>query len=300
VASRKRTTAKPPTAAQERQLLRRHPAVWLATLSTVVGVATGMFTLRDQVFPREAGTAAAVPVSVYEQRVGSVCDEVNDNDRRRARDEKTIRRQLQRAKTTIAQRNALLDGVRRATTRAGQTLASFSALQTPAALVAISHDTEALWSRNLARSRDYAMSLERAGSRAQLLAALEHLSTLRPALARDGDKIRSGLQRLGAASCDLEAPIVIRTFTLPQPQKKERKAAPASSGGGGTSAAGTPPAAGTQGAGAPPVNAPPVNAPPANAPPANAPPANAPPANTPPANRPPANTGPITGGGGED
>src|SRR5215213_8769990 len=109
----------------ERQRIRRHPAVWLATLSTVVGVATGMFTLRDQVFPREAGTAAAVPVSVYEQHVGRVCDEVNDNDRRRAREEKTIRRQLQRAKTTIAQRNALLDGVRRTTTRAGQTLATF-------------------------------------------------------------------------------------------------------------------------------------------------------------------------------
>jgi len=239
-----------------------------------------MFTLRDQVFPREAGTAAAVPVSVYEQHVGRVCDEVNDNDRRRAREEKTIRRQLQRAKTTIAQRNALLDGVRRTTTRAGQTLATFSALETPAALVATSRNTETLWSRNLARSRDYALSLERAGSRAQLLAALEHLSTLRPALARDGDKIRSGLQRLGAASCDLEAPIVIRTFTLPQLHKKEPTAPRASSGVGGTSGAGTAPAASTQGADAPAVNAPP--------------------ANTPPANTPPANTGPITGGGGED
>ena len=54
--------------------------------------------------------------------------------------------------------------------------------------------------------RDYAMMLDRASTRAQLDAALDHLVSLRPAYARDSDKLRSGLERLGEASCDLEPP----------------------------------------------------------------------------------------------
>jgi hypothetical protein len=215
VANGKRRTANPPTPAEKRQLLRRHPAVWLATLSTVVGVATGMFTLRDQVFPREAGTAVAVSVPAYQQAIGRVCDDVNANDRARARSDTTIKRQLQRAKTAISQRNALLDGVRRTTSRSGHTLALLTALEPPPPLVSTRRGTEAAWNRNLARLRDYAMKLDRAGRHRQVAAAIDHLSTLRPALARDGDRVRSGLQRLGGANCDLEPPIVTRTYTLP-------------------------------------------------------------------------------------
>jgi hypothetical protein len=174
-----------------------------------------MFTLRDQVFPREAGTAAAVPVSVYEQRVGRVCDELNDNDRRRAREQKATRRQLRRAKTTIDQRNALLDGVRRTEARSAHALAAFIALDAPKNLAATRSDTAAAWNRNLARVRSYALRLDRAGTRARLLAALDQLSTLRPHLARDGDKIISGLQHLGAANCDLRPPIITPAFNLP-------------------------------------------------------------------------------------
>ena len=90
------------TPANDRSQFRRHPGVWLATLSTVVGVATGMFTLRDQVFPRESGTAVAVSVPAYQQGVGRVCDEVNDNDAYRARNDRAVRRELQRARTPVA------------------------------------------------------------------------------------------------------------------------------------------------------------------------------------------------------
>jgi hypothetical protein len=174
-----------------------------------------MFTLRDQVFPQEAGTAAAVPVSVYEQRVGRVCDQLNDNERSRARQQKATRRQLQRAKTTISQRNALLDGVRRAAARSAHALASFTALEAPKAHAATRNDTAAAWNRNLARLRGYALRLDRAWTRASLLAALDHLSKLRPLLARDGDEINSGLQRVGAANCDLRPPIITPAFNLP-------------------------------------------------------------------------------------
>src|SRR5919197_5997516 len=195
--------------------LQRNAKVWLATLSTVVGIATGMFTLRDQVFPREAGTAVAVPVSVYEQRVGRICDELNNNDRARAREDKTIKRELRTAKTTIAQRNALLDGVRRSIARSGHALAAFAALETPKALAAERDRTQAAWNRNLARLHDYALRLPRSATRSQLLATLDHLATLRPLLASDGVTLTSGLERLGQANCDLRPPIVTATFTLP-------------------------------------------------------------------------------------
>jgi hypothetical protein len=174
-----------------------------------------MFTLRDQVFPGEAGSARAVSVSGYQQEVGRVCDQVNDNDRRRAHEDTIVRTRLQRAKTTIAQRNALLDPVRRTVARSGHTLASFGALDTPTALAASRRDTEAAWNRNLARLRDYALRLDRVTTRAQLLAAVDHLSSLRPLLTSDAVTLASGLERLGAANCDLQPPRVTATFTLP-------------------------------------------------------------------------------------
>jgi hypothetical protein len=211
--------------------LWRHAGVWLATLSTVVGVATGMFTLRDQVFPREAGTAAAVSVPAYQQEVGGICDEVNANDRARARGDKAVKRELQRAKTVIAQRNALLDGVRRTAARSGHTLASLAALVAPPSLEATQTGTQAAWQRNLARLRDYSLRLDQAARRTRVAAAIDHLSTLRPALARDGDRVRAGLQRLGGPNCDLEPPVVTRTYTLPplqvdKPDKAEEPEAP--------------------------------------------------------------------------
>src|SRR5918992_1019644 len=106
--ARRRRNSKAATSAAKRGLLERRAGIWLATMSTVVGLATGMFTLRDQVFPREAGTARAVSAPAYQHEIGRVCDEVNANDRRRVREDRTIKRTLRRARTTMAQRNALL------------------------------------------------------------------------------------------------------------------------------------------------------------------------------------------------
>jgi len=220
----------------------RHAGVWLATLSTVVGVATGMFTLRDQVFPRESGTAVAVSVPAYQQDVGRVCDELNDDDRDRARQDTTIRRRLRRAKTTMTQRNALLDGVRRTAARSGNTLASFTALEAPPTLAARHRTTRTTWERNLERLRAYALALDRAANRRQVLAALDRLSTQRPVIARDGVAVRAGLQRLGAENCDLDPPIVTATYTLPPLPGHE----------GGTTSGTTPSPSGGDGGVAPP------------------------------------------------
>jgi len=226
---RKRKQSRPPAASAQR--LTRSAKIWLTTVSTVVAIATGMFTLRDQVFPHEAGTATAESVVAYQQQVGRVCDEVNSDDRRRAAETKTIEKRLKQAKTMIAQRNALLDGVRRTTARSGHALASFAAIQPPKSLAPAQRDAAAAWNRNLARLRDYAQWLDRAGTRRMLLAAIGHVSTLRSSLSRDGVALSAGLDRLGGASCDLAPPRVTPAFTLP-PLKDHS--------GGGAATADTP------------------------------------------------------------
>ena len=233
--------------------------VILATMATVVALATGMFDLRDRIFPSESDTAAATSVPAYQSEVGEVCDEVNVNDRRRARDDKAIRRELRRADTTLEQRNALLDGVRRASARSGHALATFAGLATPDEMVVVHGDTETVWNRNLARLREYARELDQAGTRRRMLAAVGHLADQRPALARDGDRIRTGLERLGADSCDLETPIVTKTYTVPPLDRGEAEDVPAQSATTpdsqtpvGEDAAPPPASGGTGGANTPP------------------------------------------------
>ncbi len=219
----------------------RNAKVWLATLSTVIALATGMFTLRDQIFPREAGNAAAASVPVYQEQVGRVCNQVNHDDSRQAAAARKTRKRVIGAKTTVAQRNALLDGVRDTIARSGHTLATFAALDTPSALAAAQRDTEAAWNRNLDRLRGYALRLDGAGgTRAGLTAAIEHLSKQRPLISRDGVKLRSGLDHLGAANCDLRPPHVTPALTLPVLDAHE----------------GSTPNVSTPGAGAPPSDSP--------------------------------------------
>jgi hypothetical protein len=214
---------------------RHHPGIWLATLSTVVGVATGMFTLRDQVFPRESGSAQAVSASAFQQQVGGVCDDLNTDDRRRARQVKTIHRRLRTARTTISQRNALLDGQRQTIARSGDALAAFAAIETPKNLRATRRGVKAAWTRNLGRLQSYAERLDRVETRADLAAAIRYLSSLRTPVARDGVALMAGLRRLGGANCDLRTPINTKTFPLPP--LKTTRASSASSKTSGTTAA---------------------------------------------------------------
>ena len=212
----------PPRPAGPSRVAGHRAKIWLATISTVVGVATGMFTLRDQVFPSEAGSAGAMSTPAYEEHVGRVCDEVNANDRLRAHEDSILRVGLPRAQTTIDQRNLLLDAARRTIARDGHALAAFTGLAAPDALAPVRHDTGTAWNRNLARVRDYALRLDGAGTRAQLVAALVHLSTVRPQIAADRVTVASGLERLGAAECDLQPQRVTRTFTLPPPRAQNK------------------------------------------------------------------------------
>ena len=189
--------------------------IWLATVSTVVGVATGMFTLRDQVFPSEAGSAGAMSTPAYER---ARWPHLRRGERERpAAGPRGFEPQASPAPGTDhgrpaqrpARRGAQDDRPRRP--RAG----GVQRTEPPKALAPVRRDTQLAWNRSLARVRDYALRLDRAGTRPALLAAIDHLSTLRPLLAADGVRFASGLRRLGGAECDLRPAAVTATITLP-------------------------------------------------------------------------------------
>jgi hypothetical protein len=205
------------TRRRERRIgtLSRRATVWLATLSTVVGVATGMFTLRDQVFPGERGTARAVNEGAFRAHVGRICDAVNDSERARRRDDRRLARELAAARTTTGQRNALLDSARRAESRSSHTLAEFAGMSVSPRAAAAHRTTVAAWRRNLERVLEYIQRLDRVAQRPSLLAAVDFLSVQRSALARDGLRINEGLERLGGENCDIDPPVVTKAITLP-------------------------------------------------------------------------------------
>lgn len=193
--------------------------VWLTTLSTVVAVATGMFTLRDQIFPENAGNAqgnAQASRDVYEQSVGRVCDAANEAERARARNARRLSNRLKRARTTLAQRNALLDSTNQVLASSEHRLAGFRGLDVPGALVTRERETAAAWGRMVTLLRGYAQRLDAVTNRRELAAVVKTLPAMRTALARSGVTRDAGLTQLGGGHCELDAPIFTPTITLDQ------------------------------------------------------------------------------------
>jgi hypothetical protein len=203
-------------------------------LSTVVGIATGMFTLRDQVFPHESGTAQAAD---YQTSIGAICLAINEGESARARDARKLGRRLHRVHSIPAQRDALLDSTNRRIAQLVDEISKFSALTPPKGLAAEHRAIRAAWERNLERIRDYAHQLDGARGATQLAAALDVLYRYRLALSRDGLIVRKGISRLGGRHCDLDKPIVTRNVTVPGLPE----AAAEDDGGGGGRGRGTAP-----------------------------------------------------------
>jgi hypothetical protein len=201
------------------------PNVWLATVSTAVAVATGMFTLRDRIFPPEAGNATA-SIGQYQQSVGDICRELNEADRAGARSARRFAAKLKRARTTLAERNAVLDSRRAVLTRSERGLAHFEGLNVPRALLALQRVTVAAWNRGVERLRDFTRRLDAAASRRSLLAAIQTQPAMRAALDRNRVARSAGLIQLGGGLCRLNAPIVIPTITLPPLRPSSESLAP--------------------------------------------------------------------------
>jgi hypothetical protein len=195
--------------------LSRRSAIWLGTLSLVLAIAAGMFTLRDQFFPNESGNAQA-SIPEYQHAVGDICGALNRGERARSRDSRGLPKRLQRARTTLAQRNAVLDSVRRTLASADHELALFESLVVPPTLTARHRAAAAAWNRNVGRIQDYAQRLDAAGTRAGVFAAVDVLARMRPALASDVVALDAGLVNLGGGRCRLDPPVVEPSFTLPR------------------------------------------------------------------------------------
>jgi hypothetical protein len=209
----------------------RRAAVWLTTLSTVLAVATGMFTLRDQIFPAE-GADAEASVSLFQQGVGDTCEELNAADRKRSEDVRRLAARLPRARTTLAQRNALLDSTNRVVARSEHALASFRGLDTPRSLAARARRTGMAWDRAVASMRAYSRALDGVQDRQDLLATIRTLPAMRVSLARDIVTRGSGLTRLAGGRCRLDPPIATPVITLPALRTRSRRRPGPGSGSG--------------------------------------------------------------------
>jgi hypothetical protein len=151
----------------------------------------------------------------YEQAVGTTCDALNEADRARVRNARRLARRLSHARTTLAQRNALLDSTKQLLAASEQALADFKGLNVPRARAGLAHDTASVWDRMVERLHGYAQRLDSATNRDEFLATVKTLPTMRTVLARDGVKRGAGLTKLGNGRCKLEKPMVTRAVTLP-------------------------------------------------------------------------------------
>ena len=181
-----------------------------------------MFTLRDQVWPDEAGSAQA-SLSDFRSTVGDLCEDVDDADAARARAAKRLGPRLRRADSPLDQRDVLLDGVNRVIARSGNDLSKLRGLEAPATLAAQHEATADAWQRNLDRMRHYARMLDDAGTRGRLHRAVETLARFRAPIAADSVTVRAGLRRLGGDECDLDDPIAVKPVTLPPRPAKAKK-----------------------------------------------------------------------------
>jgi hypothetical protein len=190
------------------------PLVWLGTLSTVVAIATGMFSLRDQIFPSDAGTATA-SASVYETSVGEICMALNQANSALMQNADNLANRLANARTPLAQRNAVLDSWTVVLNSSQYELGLFEGLDVPGAFDAREHVTAAAWNRIVARLRGFTRQLDDVSDDAALIAAVQTLPAIGEANATDVVTRTAGLTELGGGRCVLNPPANPPTITIP-------------------------------------------------------------------------------------
>lgn len=195
--------------------LLSRPAVWLGTISTVVAIATGMFTLRDQIFPSDAGTAAA-STSAYQTSVGEICMGLNQANSALAPNAGNLAKRLASAKTPLAQRDAVLDSWNVVLNSSQYELGLFEGLDVPSALDTRERTTAAAWNRIVARLRGFTSQLDAVSGDERLMAVVLTLPAMERANAADVVARTAGLTELGGGRCELNPPANVQTITLPQ------------------------------------------------------------------------------------
>jgi len=198
----------------------------VALVSVLVPLMTGGDDPSTRAVTGSATTLEATEVS-YVKDVGAVCDDMNTAQAARRRGALQLRKRLDRARTTIAQRNALIDDTQSTIDRFTRVFGSFRELGAPERLVRLHRATAGAWSDSLARLRKYRTLLAGGHTRARLIAILERFSRGSGLIIEaHGVDVRAGLERLGGAECDLDAIKTVRVFTLPRVESKAPDPAP--------------------------------------------------------------------------
>jgi hypothetical protein len=189
--------------------------VTLGTLSTVIAVATGMFTLRDQIFQRESGSALA-STAAYQLAVGDICSEVNEAAAATTKDNQDLRAALADAKTVTQERNALLTAAKAGAHRAHDGVAALMGIVPSDDGKSVHRATTTAWKRNAHRLDAHAQRLDNATSQRDIQRAMASLSAARPAIAEDRTAVRAGLEQLGGTECRLERADADPPISLPR------------------------------------------------------------------------------------
>lgn len=273
-ASHPEDRADSPGAAAKKGRGRWRPLTWLGTLSTVVAVATGMFTLRDQILPSDSGNAMASTTS-YEQAVGHVCDLVNQTTSEQPAINSELARAVPEATNASAQRNAVLSAWNQDLGDVQHDLTEFEGLQPPpASLSAQQRTTDHAWNSIVMQMRRFVEQLE--GTNASGLRALvRQLPALNASISAEEQTRSSGLVNLaggGGGYCTLSAQLPITIVTLPplpgsQAAKPGGRANPSNTGSPSVTQPNQP---------TPPVNPPLAVTPPVNPPARSQPPQHGP------------------------
>src|SRR3954452_8318151 len=190
--NRKRSRSRTPPPAAKGGGFSRRAQVWLATLGTVVGVATGMVALADNVLPKHSDDAEATPSPVVQQTVGSICDDVNRHDADRVSDAKLLRRRLRRGRTALQVRDALLESYQRTLRNAEHDQTRLAAIRPPRPTLATQRAAARAWTNNLERLRGIVAALDDAGTWAKLR---RRRGPHRPAADADGPRRLEGQDR---------------------------------------------------------------------------------------------------------
>jgi len=193
---------------------RWRPKFGLTALAAVVAIATGMFQLRDEIFPKDTGTAQA-SVTAYQAKVGAICAGVNHANTARVADIELLRTRLAAAKTVDAQRNAVLDSWTQVSDASQNLQAEFNGLNVPTTLATESRATTHQWNLIERQQRGFIRRLEAASDGKGLNAAVRTLPATDESLATEIEARDADLIKLGGSHCAFNDPIPTPTVTLP-------------------------------------------------------------------------------------
>lgn len=193
--------------------LTRRVQVTLAIVGTLVAIATGMVALAGKVAPGHSSVAEA-SLPQYRQSVGSVCAAINDHDRDHVRTNAVLRRQVKKARTPIAARDAILASVERVQRDSEHDLALLAGLDAPSALRGTVAATARRWRETLSRLAEYARRLDVAEDDRGVWAAVQYNARIGTRVDRDVTAQRWGLNRLGGGQCQLDPRRVTRAIRL--------------------------------------------------------------------------------------